>query len=552
MAQPIGSAVLRVVAISRRFARMAVMLRVRAIDEAGAPVAGAIVRHGNDENVATTDADGIAMVPITPGWASVTITHEMPAEVRLGFMLGEGSSGVIERTVTLRRGAPLRGSVVTPDGMPLPGAQIVVWSANSHDYYLESDDAGNWVVPAMIAGDYEARAGARGHARGPAIRGTHDGKTEQEIVLRVAVGARLFGQVRDAVGAPIADVRVYTEMHPGDDRSATTGADGRFEIVGLAPGRHHVRVGAWTSTIEIGGDGEAYELADLPNQTPDSASASCGVLMPKPAEATATLLGRVVRDGAPVSRFAIVRRGRAEYDWITDPAMLESPDGRFALPGLRESSCTVHVLALGCTWTSTKTIELAPGTTVDLGDIVLQRGLRITGTVCNDAGDPIAGARVVIGHDSIRDDELHAAVEGTFETTADASGNFAFDGVHLDGTQHNIHVPVRIRASHPTHGASSGHVLSGTDETVRLVLLPTGAIDGVVDPHGSLHNGVTIRPRSGDDARSAKVRPSGAFVVENLLPGEYNLELVFPFRPHHKRREARVTIVAGKRVHVRL
>lgn len=56
------------------------MLRVRVIDEAGAPVAGAVV-HDDETNAATTDTDGVAKLGgIDTGGDSVTVTHAMPAE----------------------------------------------------------------------------------------------------------------------------------------------------------------------------------------------------------------------------------------------------------------------------------------------------------------------------------------------------------------------------------------------------------------------------------------------------------------------------------------
>jgi hypothetical protein len=71
---------------------MSVRLRVRAIDGTGAPVSGALVRT-DDETVATTGADGVATIAIETGFALVTVSHSMPAEVQLVFSLGEGSSG---------------------------------------------------------------------------------------------------------------------------------------------------------------------------------------------------------------------------------------------------------------------------------------------------------------------------------------------------------------------------------------------------------------------------------------------------------------------------
>ncbi len=111
---------------------MSLALRIHAVDETGAPVSGAVVRDG-DEVVATTDAGGVAIVnDVETGFASVTVSHPMPAEVRLVLSFGEGSSGVIDRTVALRPGAALRGTVAAPDGTPLRDAMVQICSRR-HD-----------------------------------------------------------------------------------------------------------------------------------------------------------------------------------------------------------------------------------------------------------------------------------------------------------------------------------------------------------------------------------------------------------------------------------
>lgn len=518
---------------------MTLTLRLRVIDETGAPVAGARVEH--DETVVTTDPDGVARVPdISSGFDTVRVSHAMPAQTDVVLSLGEGSSGIFDRTVTLRRGAPLRGTVVAPDGSQILEALVEVWTA-AGSHYVETEDDGSWCVPAMQAGRYEVRADAAGYARGPAIIGTHDGTTAQDgVVVRMAMGARLFGRVRDAAGRAAEGVGVYTEMQPGDAGHAITDADGQFEIHGLGVGRHHVGAGGWRSSIVMPGDGGALELDIV---LPEVERGPTDHHRPAEPSPTARLSGRVVRDGAPVSQFAIVRRGDADYAWISDAAIIHAPDGRFTLSALRAGTCNVRVLAPGSDWASTTTITLAPGSTVDLGDIEVPPGRRIVGSVCNVAGNPIADARVTLGDPSHADDPFADAVAGAFAVTSDADGTFAFDGVHLRDER------VRLSASHPVHGASLEQAVSG--DTVRLVLVPTGSIDGEVMPYAMMHGGVIVRADAADGGGAVvRVRPSGQFVVENLVPGDYTLELVQ--RPGWPDCEAHATVRAGERTRVRL
>jgi hypothetical protein len=533
---------------------MGVTLRVRAIDETGAPVEGAVVRK-DDETSTTTDADGVAMIgDIDAGFALVIVSHPMPAEAQLVFSLGEGSTGVMDRTVTLRRGAPLRGTVVAPNGAPLPDAMVEVWSSSGTRFF-ETEADGTWCVPAMLAGPYEVRASAdgyarNGYARGRAIEGTHDGRTEQQgLVVPVAVGARLHGRVRDATGIPVVGERVHAEMMPGDDRSTTTGTDGRFEITGLGAGRHRVSVGSWRTGVVLPDDGGQLELdIELPaaEPVPDSSPDDSGDQEPESAPPpTASLRGRIVHDGKPVTQFAIKRKGLADRRWISPTAIIHSPDGRFALTELHELSFTVHVLALGCGWASTPTVVLEPGSMLDLGDIELPPGIRIAGIVCNADGAPIGGAHVTIDSPRHDDDPLSDAVEGRFATVSGSDGRFVFDGINIRDSR------VGISAFHPSHGTSLEQSLSGSNDAIRLVLVPTGSIDGEVEPYDALRSGVIARAATrGGGVHVASVRPSGRFTIQHLIPGEYVLELVE--RPGWPPREARVTVIAGQRTHVRM
>jgi hypothetical protein len=527
---------------------MSLTLRLRAIDDEGAAVAGATVRRGG-EALAITDTEGVAVVDgVRTGFDAMVVSHPMPAQANIVLSFGEGSSGVVERTLTLHRGAPVRGVVAATDGTPVPGALVAVWTSDEETEYVESDEHGQWMVPAMRAGTFELRARAEGYAPGPAISGTHDGRTEQrDIVVRVATGARLVGRVHDG-GVPVVGARVYADTMPHDAHETETDAEGRFELAGLVAEPHQICIeDIWQAIVVMGGDGDEHVIdVELSSSRPAPDEAACAHASDADTEEerTSTLIGRVVRDGAPVSRFAVVRRGRAPYHWSTEPAIIADPDGRFALTGLRADVCTVHVLAEGTAWTSTETITLPPDATYDLGELELHRGLRVTGVVCDATGAPIADARVTIEGSGRTGDTLRDAVDGTFATVSGPDGSFVLDGVPL--TQRGV----RIGAWHPGHGASARHPVVGHDDALRLVLAPTGAIDGIVEP-APVMGGVIVRGVTDEaGSRVARVRPSGRFVVERLVPGEYTVELVQ--RSHSPCRIARVTVVAGQRASVRI
>jgi len=159
--------------------------------------------------------------------------------------------------IVLRRGATVRGRLVSPDGVPVSGA--FVWTiapgAREPDRETESDDAGRFVLPASdgkrwICAAHPAHGAA---AAGPRAQGDVGD-------LEIVRGEPLAGIVSTPDGKPVAGVPVVAfpvGRRPGDldvanpsrDRGwllgapygmTTTGPDGRFRIPNLRPGRYFV------------------------------------------------------------------------------------------------------------------------------------------------------------------------------------------------------------------------------------------------------------------------------------------------------------------------
>jgi hypothetical protein len=112
---------------------------------------------------------------------------------------------------------------------------------------------------------------------------------------------------------------------------------------------------------------------------------------------------------------------------------------------------------------------------------------------------------------------------GDYETTTDAAGGFAFDGIELPT---GLRLPPYISAIHYAHGASRVHELPTEDATLDLVLLGAGAIDGVVEGTRGEHRFVDVvavdEPQS---ARWNTIDNAGAFRFEDVPCGDYVVSL---------------------------
>jgi len=283
-----------------------------------------------------------------------------------------------------------------------------------------------------------------------------------------------------------------------------TDARGHFELV-LRKSKSHDLTARWRYSDESRGKPDA--------QVEGSAHGVRIVLA-----ASAALSGRVTLDGKPVASYALlVSPVPDSHDANGIP--VRAADGRFEKRDLRAGKWKVTVAAHGCDVASTAEVLVEPGNSIDVGDIVLRRGRRISGHVFDATGAGVAGARVTIGWPSDSDASVQTLLEGRAETITDASGAFALDGV----ARTSIYPRLPIRASHPLLGTSPERELIDVDASVDFVLAPTGGIDGVIDGFRGDQTHLDARRQDGEGAGGARIDRAGGFHFDQLPPGTYTI-----------------------------
>ena len=523
--------------------RRGLTLRVQVVD-GDAPVTGARAVM-NDEAVAITDERGCAIVRgIGPDFQMIDVMADGYAPAYVSMWLADDPGGTIERTLQLTRGVPvedddepepgatLRGSTVDAEGGPVAGAWVVAVTADSDrpdDLDGRSDDHGRFELRGLAAGAYDVFAHWEGRASALAeVTIADDAPTDVELVLR---DARVAGVVVDTDGAPIAgaEVRAEAAVVNGD----VTDSQGRFDLGAFPAGEYEV-------------------VATWPHQHPRCLTDGTMVRTGAPAvrlvlPRLATLTGRVLLDGTPMTSFGVLLT-RPQFVVNRDPIGVHGTDGRFELRGVTPGAWGLLVAGPGTSLERITEISVAEGARIDLGDISLTRGQRVTGQVRDAAGDPVAGARVAIGDLEGDHDPLQRWFSGDLDATTDARGRFVLDGVpaRSPGARPRI-----ISAIHPRRGTSRDRDLPDAGGEVELTLLATGAIEGVID--GLLPDRiVTMMARCGRrSARTAMVESAGEFRFDGLPPGTYELEMIVPpGRP--RAAPVTVAVAAGQRAAVRL
>jgi murein DD-endopeptidase MepM/ murein hydrolase activator NlpD len=344
-----------------------------------------------------TDARGAFVVnDLRPGayTALALAPGLLPGQAVAARVIG-GPAGAPLRLV-LSVGQVIAGVVTGPDG-PIAGAQVVATAVPDDDASGEAAEVVHQLAAALtgpdgryelraVRGTVEVRVVARGFGVSQRVVALGAGATpRREDFSLVRAAARLFAEVRDATGAPVAGVSARVVGGPTADRRAVTGLDGAFIIRDVVDGAYRLELrapGLPTTMVELASErfatftlrsGGALALTVLDRHTGRPLAAS-------------------VRASGP---------GGATRNAATDAL------GGLALPHLPAGTWRLELRADGFVG-ERREVVLRDGQATPLR-VELARGAVVAGFVRDYYGQRVGGARVRLG---------------SAETTTSASGEF--------------------------------------------------------------------------------------------------------------------------------
>ena len=235
-----------------------------------------------------------------------------------------------------------------------------------------------------------------------------------------------------------------------------------------------------------------------------------------------TISGRVVDDlGTPVPSYEIElgRPGAERRDAVRQFA---SPDGSFCFDGLTAGQWQVTALKKGDHCSAPTVVSGSDKAQVVV--LVVPRAATVSGFVLGGDGAPVANAKLYLHYSGETDIDFGFGAEPEPRTRTGRSGTFLLQEV-LPGT-------VEIMARHPDHSDGEWIELELAPgqlvQDVEIVLTVGGRIEGTVDP--SL--GVVADREIGLFSlrgfigwRNAHADATGRFVIENVVPQDYVIEL---------------------------
>ncbi|MBL8841722.1 MAG: carboxypeptidase regulatory-like domain-containing protein [Planctomycetes bacterium] len=378
-------------------------------------------------------------ISIAEGAAEATI-----AEVDASGTANRASSGSETDLPTLLpaafpglvRGILLVGRVQDGAGAPVAGANITATPLDGSARYGRSQADGTFAIAGLAADRFDLRARATGCVPALAKVDLAANREPPAVVLTLERATVVEVHLEDETGAPLS--RAFAQRFPHSQLAQEVRVIATLDAPGATVSRSTRGVGQWRpnwqggpGTLELSVPpplfvsalhaGRALASAELAE---GEASIHLHVPVAELDAARATLRFRLVDadSGAVVMRaFAGLTglNGSTHGDAVDLPA---ASGGVITLADQQAGRRNLSIALDGQVFFNL-IVELPPGETVDLGDLLVRSPTALRGTLVDERGAPLAGAlRLVhLGLDG------QPTLEGTFhQVEADADGRFEF------------------------------------------------------------------------------------------------------------------------------
>jgi len=524
----------------------------RVVDDAGMPVAGAIVetanaggggqgrgaaidsRFGNVHPLTAlvrrqgvvTDLNGNFKVGLAAGAWRLLATHDKHQTAVSDRLVSDGKTARDGVVLVMPKGVRVRGQVLRTDGQPAAGAQVRVrWQMNGRvEREVRADGDGHFVFPSLPPALLSFQAQTPEASSLP-LHLDLEYPPSAPIELKLDNDGVITGTVVDEANNPLPDVDVVyvehstsmlmTRVHPSVE---TTDGAGRFTVHGLSPSA------VYSLNAKRAQDGDAaFRVASV------EASPGQDVTLHIPGDGSVT--GRVVRAGGGSLAgvmVEVVDGGR--------PGEAVGGDGRFRIDNLFARAYTLRVYAASAAYKNVP-FSITSGKVTDVGVVELPRGRHIGGIVRRPDGTPAIGAGVVI------------TVSGDAETvdaSADGDGHFSAL-VPSDAS-------LTVTANDRRFGQSDPLTVAPSDPAsdLELKFRPAGTIEGTLTAGGKplAHRAVVaiaVVDGPAPNAQSGQSDESGYYRIDGLQPGTYNVQLAAGGDSPAAMEPKRVQVVVGEK-----
>lgn len=504
----------------------------RVVDADGKPVTGAqvqVVLAGRSsfdfmhEQTSRTLADGRYAISAPPFQNTETVQVAVAGRARSTvrskpFTIGTGNH-TIDITLPQFQNVTLR--IVDRAGKPVPNAQVAF--SDSEEILGYRDARALLMQPFVLRA---LRADAAGEVALQLAPGTYDFAATAENFQTSAFAGRSIARsmsidlpleqsytIRGRVhrnGTGVANVQVMVHGTDGivREQGVTTDATGRFELTGLA--REKYRLGIMKHEELI----QRTVSADAPG-TVDVALPAAGVLR-----------GRVLD--------AETREPVREFVYSVEPLEPSEENTRYGMPMMQRGETTadgtftvtvsagpyrVSAGATGYTASTPVEVRVTEREPADV-DVLLDRGITISGRVTDESGTPLAGADVFVMGDERPNRRKRSSTRGggpgNMRTNDD--GAFSISGIEPG----MVVVTARREGFVPYRKAMQLDASTSLDVQLGRGLTLEGVVTRGGKPLADVQIGATTAAVGGDHQPAITDR-NGRFVLQGLIAARYTI-----------------------------
>ncbi|MEO8379455.1 MAG: carboxypeptidase regulatory-like domain-containing protein [Acidobacteriota bacterium] len=491
----------------------------------GSPVAGATVvvlsqTDTQSHGTATSDSQGRYRVDdLVVG--AVTVRAVKDAALGKSFGRIDRAGSVASVDLTLDGGTVTAHGIVRrvqgSDAQPVPNQQVVYRvKANDGTTFIpvalaDTEDDGSYLMTGLPTGEYRIEAALNSRDRGAAT-GVAAAGDNLNRDINIVIGNEGYGTVRGVVrfpdGAAAPDVVVSI-----DGSGVLTGADGSFELVGLA-----VKPDTQQSIRAQSRDGLREGSTRVLISQPGQVLTNIAI--------TLSGVGTVELTVLDANRNPVVNQ---EVDLLGACANLcgcsaknTNTQGKVTFTNIHLG--TVYARALrssGEFWDQADAqVSLPSDGSTAFGVLIFPGAGTVIGTVLNPDGSPALGADVIL-RAKVFDDEICSLTSGQAQRMrTDAQGKFRFTGVNVGA--------VSVTVTHPFFTTSIGAQGTLTENGATIDFTPlrlVNTISGVLSGTVYLPDGVTP---AGAGVEVTAVGPLPEVTVSTNINGRFEFAKIFP------------------------
>ena len=422
---------------------------------------------GRPQRAATDDEGGFAFERVAPGPIELRAEAPRYQVAKLEGLEASPGQELAGLEIVLLPGGVVEGRVLSPDGRPLPGAEVILSLTSERGmaftpHRTQSDGDGRYRLDGLPTGPQTLEARAEGYRR--AAREVEVSAEPKAVDFQLERGLEVSGRVVNEAGEPVAgaDVHLVAGINQFDALRVQSGSDGAFRIAGVQDGSYRLRVRK---------EGYATDLQGHPVTVSGASVGDIELKLSSGGRITGRLSGLEFSDLARVRVWAGYELNQGRVD----------SEGVYEISSLAPMEWEITAVVPNTSLRASGRVTLEPGAREARLDLQFGDGRELRGVVLRN-GQPLPGASVELDGTGNRE----AAAE-----TTDHQGAFRFgglkDGVYdlrvstPNGAQHKESVEIAgnrdIRVELRT-ASLSGRVIDSQDHSpisgARVTLEPVG------------------------------------------------------------------------------